>query len=204
MIPLPENLNQVRCIGVVADTHIPDRVRSLHPDLLPGLRAAKVDLVIHAGDICAPSVLTELSKVAPVVAVRGNRDWAFAGSLPWVRTLDAGAVRIAVHHGMGSFWHYWIDKMLYAVVGYRFDRYKRLLQKMAPDVDVYIFGHTHYSENIMDGGVLYFNPGSASLTPPTWPDPSYGILRLDGSGGVSAEIVKMRRLPVTGGKWVVS
>lgn len=204
LTPLPENLDQVRCIGVVADTHIPDRVRSLHPDLIAGLRSARVDLLIHAGDICVPSVLTELGQVAPVVAVRGNRDWAFAGVLPWVRTFSIGAVRIAAHHGMGSFWHYWLDKLRYASVGYRFERYKRILQGMAPGANVYVFGHTHHGENRMDGGVLYFNPGSSSITPPTWPEPSFGILRLDGSGGVTAEIVKMRRLPVNSGKWVVA
>lgn len=201
---LPENLDHIRCVGVVSDTHIPDRVRSLHPDLLPGLRSAGVELLIHAGDICAPSVLTELSGVAPVAAVRGNRDWAFAGSLPWVRTLKIGNMRIAVHHGMGSFWHYWFDKLLYASVGYQFERYKRVLQKLAPDVDVYIFGHTHHGENRTDDGVLYFNPGSSSLTPPTWPAPSFGILRFDDSGGVHAEIVKMRRLQVINRNWVES
>ncbi|MFZ3078594.1 MAG: metallophosphoesterase family protein, partial [Bellilinea sp.] len=84
-VPLPEGLSTVRRLGVVADTHIPDRVRSLHPDLLPGLSAAKVEAILHAGDICSPAVLAVLSQVAPVVAVRGNRDWAFAGTLPWAR-----------------------------------------------------------------------------------------------------------------------
>lgn len=202
--PLPENLDQVRRIGIVSDTHIPDRVRALHPDLLPGLRSAEVDLLIHAGDICAPSVLTELSRVAPVVAVRGNRDWAFTGVLPWVRFLSIGGLRIAVHHGMGSFWHYWLDKLRFASAGYQFERYKHVLQQMAPGADVYIFGHTHRGENRMDAGVLYFNPGSSSITPPAWPEPSYGILHLDGGGGVTAEIIKMRRLPVSKGKWVGS
>ena len=73
---LPEGLSAVRRLGVVADTHIPDRVRSLHPDLLPGLKAANAEVILHAGDICSPVVLAELSQVAPVVAVRGNRDWA--------------------------------------------------------------------------------------------------------------------------------
>lgn len=198
------NHDHVRRIGVVADTHIPDRVRSLHPDLIAGLGKSRVDLVIHAGDICVSSVLTELSHIAPVVAVRGNRDWAFAGSLPWSRVLEISGMRIVIHHGMGNFWHYWLDKVKYASVGYRFERYKHLLQRMSPGADVYVFGHTHHGENRVVDGALFFNPGSAAITPPTWPAPSFGVLTLDGSGGVSGEIVKMRRLPVVNGKWMLN
>jgi predicted phosphodiesterase len=32
------------------------------------------DLILHAGDVCVASVLTELSEYAPVVAVLGNND----------------------------------------------------------------------------------------------------------------------------------
>jgi len=200
---MPVNLDQIRCLGVVSDTHIPDRVRSLHPDLIPGLRKAGVEVIVHAGDICAPSVIEELSEVAPVIAVRGNRDWVFAGVLPWKRSITVGALRIAIQHGMGDFWHYWLDKFKYASVGYRFERYKRLLNKTAPDTDIHIFGHTHRGENRVEGGVLYFNPGSASLSPATWPDPSFGVLNLDGNGSVRGEHVLMRRLPVQNGSWVI-
>jgi predicted phosphodiesterase len=31
-------------------------------------------LILHAGDVCVASVLTELSEYAPVVAVLGNND----------------------------------------------------------------------------------------------------------------------------------
>ena len=197
-----ENLEHIQKIGVVADTHIPDRVRALHPDLIAGLRSAEVELIIHAGDICAPAVLTELSQVAPVLAVRGNRDWAFAGTLPWVQIITIRELRIAVQHGMGSFWHYWIDKMKYATVGYQFPRYQKLMQSTAPGNDVYIFGHTHRGENRVEDGALYFNPGAASITPLLWPEPSFGVLQLDGSRGVTGEIIRMRRLKVEKGVWV--
>lgn len=201
--PPPENLDNIRRIGVVADTHIPDRVRSLHPDLITGLKAAEVDLIIHAGDICAPAVLTELSQVAPVVAVRGNRDWVFAGTLPWVQIITIWELRIVIQHGMGSFWLYWFDKMKYATVGYQFPRYKHLLQKIAPGNDVYIFGHTHRSENRREGEVLYFNPGAASITPLFKVNPSFGVLYLDGSRGVTGEVISMRPLQVERGNWVI-
>lgn len=200
--PLPQGLETVHHIGVIADTHIPDRVRNLHPDLLPGLRAAQVDIVLHLGDICAPVVLTELAQLAPVIAVRGNRDWAFAGILPWVRTFTANGMRIAMQHGMGNFWHYWWDKLKFQTVGYRFPRYKRLLLRTTPGNDILIFGHTHHPVNLTEEGVLFFNPGSASRTPSTFPPPSFGVLHLDGQGGVRGEIIELRRLSVDAGNWV--
>lgn len=201
--PLPEGLSAVCRIGVVADTHIPDRVRSLHPDLLPRLMEAQVELILHAGDICSPAVLNDLSQVAPVVAVRGNRDWAFAGVLPWVRSFTINGIRIAMQHGMGGFWHYWWDKFKFTLVGYNFARYQRLLLHTTPGHDVMIFGHTHHVVNLTEGGVLFFNPGSAAVTPPDWPAPSFGVLTLDGRGGVSGEINHMRRIPVRAGNWIV-
>lgn len=201
--PLPEGLSTVRRLGVVADTHIPDRVRSLHPDLLLGLKAANAEVILHAGDICSSVVLAELSQVAPVVAVRGNRDWAFAGVLPWARSFTVNGIRIAMQHGMGNFWHYWLDKLKYATVGYRFARYKRLLLRSMPGHDVMIFGHTHHAVNLAEHGILFFNPGSAAMTPATWPAPSFGVLTIDGAGHVTGEIISMRRIPVQGGNWVI-
>ncbi len=201
LMPLPGGLDTVQRIGVVADTHIPDRVRTLHPDLLPGLRAAQVEVLLHLGDICAPAVLTELAQIAPVIAVRGNRDWAFTGILPWVRTFTASGVRIAMQHGMGSFWHYWWDKLKYMTIGYRFPRYKRLLLRTTPGNDVMMFGHTHHAVNLVENGVLFFNPGSVVMTPPSFPPPSFGVLHLDGQGGVRGEIIEMRRIPIVAGNW---
>ena len=57
---------------VVADTHAPRRWKSLPPTLVPLLEGA--DLVLHAGDVCVPAVLDELSAFAPVRVVLGNND----------------------------------------------------------------------------------------------------------------------------------
>ena len=53
-------------IGVVSDTHVPDRAVALHPALLSELRRNKVDLILHAGDISTAGVLQELETIAPV------------------------------------------------------------------------------------------------------------------------------------------
>ncbi|MBW6475409.1 MAG: metallophosphoesterase family protein, partial [Anaerolineaceae bacterium] len=47
-------------IGVLSDTHIPDRVGALHPDILPAFKEMGVELIIHAGDISSPVVLRQL------------------------------------------------------------------------------------------------------------------------------------------------
>jgi uncharacterized protein len=54
-------------IGVILDTH-----NLLRPEAVEYLRGS--DHIIHAGDVCEPSVLDELRRIAPVTAVRGNND----------------------------------------------------------------------------------------------------------------------------------
>ena len=56
-----------RLVAIVADTH--GLVRECVLDALGG-----VDLILHAGDVGHPRVLTQLRKCAPVVAIRGNVD----------------------------------------------------------------------------------------------------------------------------------
>ena len=112
-------------IGVVADTHVPDRVSALHPGLIDGLHAARVDQIFHLGDVCVNRVLDELGQVAPVSAVRGNRDWLLSPPPPWTCTLTFHGVRVLLAHGQGGFFTYWFDKVLYVLVGYRFERYRR-------------------------------------------------------------------------------
>ncbi|MGH8647392.1 MAG: metallophosphoesterase family protein [Gammaproteobacteria bacterium] len=47
------------------------------------------DFIIHAGDIGDPKVLDELSRVAPVTAIRGNNDkGAWASALPETDVLE--------------------------------------------------------------------------------------------------------------------
>ncbi|MFN7036305.1 MAG: metallophosphoesterase family protein [Bellilinea sp.] len=107
-----ENSSKVM-VGVIADTHVPDRVDGLHPDLEDILRSEKVDAILHAGDISSPAVLKQLEQIAPVFAVRGNRDWAFRNTLPWSRMLNMGGLRILLTHGQGGLGDYLVDKIWY-------------------------------------------------------------------------------------------
>ncbi len=59
-------------IGLVSDTHIPEAGRELPPQIYEAF--AKVDLILHAGDMHIIEVLDWLESLAPVVAARGNGD----------------------------------------------------------------------------------------------------------------------------------
>ena len=54
-------------IGVLSDTH-----GRLDPRAYAAL--VECDRIIHAGDICDPSILRELQTIGPVDAVLGNND----------------------------------------------------------------------------------------------------------------------------------
>jgi hypothetical protein len=189
-------------VGVVSDTHIPDRVDRIHPQIVPVFRAAHVDQILHAGDISIPLVLAELEQVAPVTAVRGNRDLIFDRSLPKVRVIELAGVMVALMHGHGSWINYFRDKLIYFRTGYQLERYIPALFRTAPEACVYIFGHTHFPENFWREGKLIFNPGSASSSSSRKLVPTVGILRFYVGGGVEGEIIKMVGLKIAYHQWV--
>jgi putative phosphoesterase len=167
-------------LAVVADTHVPDRCRGLHPGLLPSLRAANVELILHAGDISTPRVLRALAEIAPVVAVRGNRDWFPHSDLPMHRVLEIGGKHIGLTHGHGSWSEYIGDKIHLVLRGPRsFDHYMhRAIRALPNDVDAVVFGHNHAPINRLIEGKLVFNPGSACRNVVKGAGPSYGILEV--------------------------
>lgn len=59
-------------IGLISDTHIPTVADALPSGVEEAFRG--VDLILHAGDIYALSVLNDLEKIAPVLAARGDDD----------------------------------------------------------------------------------------------------------------------------------
>ncbi len=132
-------------IAIISDTHLPRGERTLPETCLTRLRAA--DLIVHAGDLSALSVLAALTELGPpVVGVHGNvDDAAVRAALPQTAVFRAGARwRIAVIHDAG------------AARG-RLERMRRRF----PDVDAVIFGHSHIPLHEADaGGFQIFNPGS--------------------------------------------
>lgn len=189
-------------IGVLADTHVPDRVGDLHPDILPIFQQHQVDLIIHAGDISIPAVLEKLKTVAPVEAVQGNRDWWRMKALPASKIITIKEIKLLITHGHGHLFSYLWDKLPYWLLGYRFERFERKFSRMQTDFDIVIFGHSHRPENRWKDGRLYFNPGSAYGLLQNQSGPSIGVIEIDKGNVVSAEIIPLRELKWKVGIWL--
>ena len=127
---------------MISDTHLPRGTRRLPDACVERLREA--DLILHAGDVVAASVLDELAQLAPVQAVRGNMEQApLAETLPKTRVVEAGETRIGMVH----------------IPGPRAGREARLVAKF-PDCHAIVYGHTHVPQVERFGDVWIVNPGS--------------------------------------------
>ena len=120
-------------IGLISDTH-----GLLRPQALEALRGSQ--LILHAGDVGKPEILSALRELALVIAVRGNvdqEDWAKA--LPETAVAEAGGVLLYVLHDVHA-----LD-----------------LEPAAAGFRVVVSGHSHQPGKFERNGVLYINPGSA-------------------------------------------
>jgi hypothetical protein len=91
----PETI--MACVGLIADTHMPDRLAELPRAIFDVLRG--VDLLLHAGDVGELRVLDELSVIAPLVAVHGNDETAEAQrELPYQQVIAIAGQRIVLTH----------------------------------------------------------------------------------------------------------
>ena len=148
-------------VGVISDTHVPDRVAQVTPQALEVFRQAGVGAILHAGDISSAPVLAALEQIAPVYAVRGNRDGRIQPQLPDQRVVPLEGVRIGLTHGHGSLWDYIVEKPRVLLHGVQPQYYIQRVLGWFPDVDVIVFGHIHMQVNQRVDGRLVFNPGSA-------------------------------------------
>ncbi|MFB3904671.1 MAG: metallophosphoesterase family protein [Acidobacteriota bacterium] len=124
-------------IGVISDTHNLLRPRVF--DVFAG-----VDRIIHAGDIGSGDILVELETIAPVHAVYGNTDhFPLIERLKDREELNLGEIRVFVTH-----------------IGGKPKEMRRFYPEVA-HANLVIFGHSHRPLNVVDEGVVFFNPGSA-------------------------------------------
>jgi len=187
--------------GIIADTHIPDRVESLHPQVLEHFNKEKVQLILHAGDICVHGGVDELEKVAPVVGVAGNRDFFIKPKLPVMRTLTLAGVPVALLHGHGTFCQYLSIKIRYMLRGYRFEDFLPVLTHVPVTTRLVIFGHSHIALYRERDGIFLFNPGSACFTLPGKPI-SIGILYIFSDGEFQGKIVPLEGARIKNRKWI--
>src|SRR5438105_11367679 len=126
----------------MADTPLPRGSRRLPDECVRRLEAA--DLILHAGDFVAASVLEELARHAPVEAVYGNMDEpALKQALPRERVVEVAGAKIGMIH----------------IPGPRAGREARLVARF-PDCDAVVYGHTHVPQVERHEGVWILNPGS--------------------------------------------
>jgi len=178
-------------LGVIADTHVPDKAKALNPQVLPILRQSGVNAVLHAGDISSPAVLAALGEIAPVYAVLGNRDWMFLRHLPLHRTLTFDGVTLGLTHSHGGLRSYIIGKFHYIAEGYNLERLKPRLLETFPAAKVIVFGHTHRPLNRWVDDRLFFNPGTTCFADKRDLPPSLGLLYIQPGGRVTGEIVPL-------------
>jgi putative phosphoesterase len=152
-------------IGVVSDTH-----GLLRPEVAPAL--AGVDQILHLGDVGKSSIIRELSRIAPVTAIRGNIDREGPCSrLPETDVVLAEGRYIYMLHDL---------KTLH-------------LDPAAGRFAAVLYGHTHVPNFVKKRGVLYFNPGSCG--PRRFELPvTVGLLTVGADGDLEAEIVPLAQV----------
>jgi putative phosphoesterase len=159
-------------VAVIADTHLPRGARRIPELCLDRLRAA--DLILHAGDITAASVLDELETFGPPVhAVHGNMDDAALRSrLPGALVVDVGGLRIGMTHDAGP----------------RTGREERLVRRF-PSCAAVVYGHTHEPQVAREGEVWILNPGSPTERRRA---PTHTMLVLEvAEGSITPELIRL-------------
>lgn len=147
----------IAVIGLIADTHAPERCAALPPTLFEMLRG--IDLLLHAGDVGKLWVLDQLSAIAPVIAVHGNDDTVEAQrELPYQQLITIGGQRILLTHA-----HY--PDRVQELASRTPDAWAPILERRAAmgrsaGAGIVVFGHTHVPMVCQHEGVWLVNPGA--------------------------------------------
>lgn len=158
-------------VAVLSDTHAPRYWKSCPPAVARVLE--HVEVILHAGDVCTPAVLDELSAWAPVHAVRGNNDGpdVAAWGAPPTLALELAGLPVAMVHDSGA----------------RVGRPARLRRRF-PDARLVVFGHSHIPVNEVHDGQRIFNPGSPT-DKRRQPRGTVGLLLIEDGELAQADIV---------------
>jgi uncharacterized protein len=149
-------------IGVISDTH-----GLLRPEALEALKGS--ELIIHAGDIGEPEVLSALKTIAPVLAIRGNNDReAWARKIPDILSINVNGAGLYVIHNANELE---VDPAAYGFLAV-------------------ISGHSHNPLITRRRGVMFLNPGSAG--PRRFKLPVTIARLILGRGKVYGRIIQLR------------
>jgi len=152
----------LKLVGLISDTHIPTRARTIPEKALEVFRDAS--LIIHAGDLVQLGTLSALEELASVVAVCGNMDERDVRQrLPKMNSVTIYDWKIGVVHDSGALWGT--------------ERMKRIAKQN--EFNVLVFGHTHRPFLGQEDGTLFINPGSpTNPLPPFLTKPTIGLLKI--------------------------
>jgi putative phosphoesterase len=158
----PEQKNSAKVVGLISDTHVPDRAREIPKKVFKVF--SNVDYIVHAGDLVRISVIDELEQLAPVLVVYGNMDGPnIRGKLPRMSSFKVFDWKIGVMHNPGAL--FGTGKM----------------REIAKEngFDAMVYGHTHSANTRWEGKTLFINPGSpTNPLPPFITKPSVALLRV--------------------------
>lgn len=181
----------VYVIAVVSDSHVPDRCRQLPALLIEQLQELAPDLILHAGDIVSHKVISVLEEVAPVVMVQGNRDIYLFPHVPRKKIFRINGTKLVMMHGHATFGRYIFNKFRYLLLPFRLSWFWPTLIKEKGDADIVIFGHTHRAMNEAVDGVVFFNPGSVTVSPNKGGALTFGVIHLHQDRTFECEIIEI-------------
>ena len=159
-------------IGLISDTHI------LNGEKLPQQvfqSFAEVDLILHAGDIFASSVLDELEAIAPVLAAQGNgnRDPMEDPRLNHTHTINIEGMSLGLIHNLA------VPRLTIENI-------------FNGNIDIIVYGDTHVATIENYKKTMLVNPGSPTF--PNYWDRRLGtvaILEVT-QGKAEANIIQLR------------
>ena len=174
VLPKTPRYDSAKIVGLISDTHIPVRARSLPKEVFKIFEGA--DFIVHAGDLVDFSIIDELEQIAPVLAAYGNMDGPeIREKIPKVNSFKFFDWKIGVTHDPGAM--FGMGKMREIAVQNGFD--------------VLVYGHTHNSHVKWDRDVLFINPGSpTNPIPPFIIKPSVALLKIT-KERITPEIIQM-------------
>jgi uncharacterized protein len=160
-------------IVVLSDTHAPRFWKRCPPAVAEHLDTA--DMILHAGDVCAASVLEELSVYAPVHAIIGNNDGPDVAAWGATETteLNLGGMQVGMIHDAGP----------------KEGRLARLRCRF-PEANLVIFGHSHIPLQAAEENFGIFNPGSPT-DKRRQPHRTLGLLEIEDGQLTRADIVRL-------------
>ena len=146
-------------IGLLSDTHIPEAMPELWPQVFTELE--NVDVILHAGDIYDYCVLDQLERVSRVYAALGNGDEGSSGRAKQPK--DPRVKKswlLNLNHFMIGLTHYVPMPEIHPNL-----TVKKWKQQLFPSVnlDVLIYGDTHVEQIDYIDETLCVNPGSPTL-----------------------------------------